>query len=62
MHLVLVSLLLTLRALARFRAALQLEILAMQHQLAVLERSRPRRPRLTQIRPPALGVALAGLW
>jgi putative transposase len=44
---VLVSLLLTLRTLARSRAALELEILALRHQLLVLERSRPRRLRLT---------------
>jgi hypothetical protein len=30
------------------RAALQLEILALRHQLAVLERARPGRPRLTR--------------
>jgi len=41
------TLLLTLRASLRNRAALQLEILALRHQLQVLERSRPRRVRLT---------------
>jgi putative transposase len=44
---VLRSLFLTLRLSMRTRAALQLEILALQHQLQVLERSRPRRLRLT---------------
>jgi putative transposase len=36
----------TLRASARSRIALQLEILALRHQLAVLQRTRPRRLRL----------------
>jgi hypothetical protein len=45
---VLVSLLLTLRTSARSRAALQLEILALRHQLQVLQRSRPRRLRLAK--------------
>jgi putative transposase len=43
---VLISLLLTLRGLARTRAALHLEVLALRHQLQVLQRSRPRRVRL----------------
>ena len=37
---VLLSLLLTLRTLARSRAALHLEILALPHQLDVLQRTR----------------------
>ena len=45
---VLVALLLTLRTWARSRAALQLEVLALRHQLHVLQRSRPRRLRLAQ--------------
>src|SRR5216683_7056029 len=45
---VLVSLLLTLRTWARSRAALQLELLALRHQLHVLQRSRPRRLRLAK--------------
>src|SRR6266853_1208750 len=45
---VLVSLLLTLRTWARSRAALQLELLALRHQLQVLQRSRPRRLRLAK--------------
>jgi putative transposase len=43
---VLISLLATLRGLARSRAALHVELLAVRHQLLVLQRSRPRRPRL----------------
>ena len=42
------SFLLTLRTWARSRAALQLEILALRHQLQVLQRNRPRRLRLTK--------------
>lgn len=42
------SLLLTLRSCVRSRAALQLEVLALRHQLQVLQRSRPRRLRLAQ--------------
>jgi hypothetical protein len=45
---VLVSLLLTLRTWARSRAALQLEVLALRHQLQVLQRARPRRLQLAQ--------------
>ena len=44
---VLTSLLLIARTSVRARAALQLEILALRHQLQVLKRSRPRRVRLT---------------
>src|SRR5262245_36692978 len=40
---VLISLLLTLRDLARSRVALHVEVLALRHQLQVLQRSRPRR-------------------
>src|SRR2546423_5802390 len=43
---VLVSLVLSLRSGLRSRGALQLEILALRHQLQVLNRSRPRRLRL----------------
>jgi hypothetical protein len=45
---VFVSLLLTLRGCVRSRAALQIEVLALRHQLQVLERSRPRLLRLTR--------------
>jgi putative transposase len=44
---VLVSLLLALRGSVRSRAVLQMEVLALRHQLHVLERSRPHRLRLT---------------
>src|ERR1700704_5450052 len=44
---VLVSLLLTLPGWARSRGALQLEMLALRHQLQVLQRARPPRLRLT---------------
>jgi hypothetical protein len=40
---VLISMLLTLRGLARSRVALHLEVLALRHQLQVLQRSRSRR-------------------
>ena len=45
---VLVSLLLTLRGLVCARTALHVELLALRHQIHVLERSRPRRLRLTR--------------
>ena len=45
---VFLALLLTLRNGARSRAVLQLEVLALRHQLEVLKRSRPRRLRLAQ--------------
>ena len=48
MRSVIVSLLLTLRASLRSRAVLQLEILALRHQLQVLERGPPGRLRLTR--------------
>jgi putative transposase len=48
MRSVIISLLETLRASLRTRVALQLEILAWRHQLQVLERTRPRRVRLTR--------------
>src|ERR671912_569971 len=43
---VLMSLLATLRGVVRSRAALHLEVLALRHQLQVLQRSQPRRVRL----------------
>jgi putative transposase len=45
---VLLSLLLTLRTWAHSRTALQLEVLALRHQLQVLQRTRPRWVRLTK--------------
>src|SRR4030095_10001037 len=49
MRSVLISLLLTLRGVARARAALHLEVLALRHQLQVLQRTKPRRVRLVQV-------------
>src|SRR5262245_6147930 len=45
---VLISVLLTLCGVARSRAALHLEVLALRHQLQVLQRTKPRRVRLVQ--------------
>jgi putative transposase len=45
---VFISVLLTLRSCARSRAIIQLEVLALRHQLQVLQRSRPRRLRLAR--------------
>ena len=45
---VLLSLLMTLRTWARSRATIQLEVLALRHQLQVLQRTRPRRVRLAK--------------
>ena len=47
MTFVLLSLLATLRGIVRSRAALHIEILALRHQLHVLQRSQPRRLRLS---------------
>jgi hypothetical protein len=58
---VLHSLLLSLRTLTRSRAALHLEILALRHQLAVLQRSRPHRVRLAKA-DRWLWVLLSRLW
>jgi len=46
---ILVSLRLTVRSVLRSRAALQLEVRALRHQLQVLHRSRPRRVRLAHV-------------
>jgi putative transposase len=56
-----ISLLLTLRDSVSARAALQFEMLALRHQLHVLERSRARRPRLTRV-DRWLWVWLARVW
>jgi len=61
MMLVLLSFLLTLRTWARSRAALQLEILALRHQLQVLQRSRPRRLRPAKTDRWLWGL-LSGIW
>ncbi len=53
---VFIALLLTLRDCVRSRARLQLEILALRHQLNVLERSQARRLRLTR------GDRLVRIW
>jgi hypothetical protein len=61
MRSVIVSLLVTLRASLRDRAALQREILALRHQLQVLERTRPRCVRLTRS-DRLLWVWLSRVW
>ena len=58
---VFLALLLTLRSCARSRIVLQLEVLALRHQLAVLKRSRPRRLRLAQA-DRLLWVWLSRVW
>jgi hypothetical protein len=58
---VLASLLLTLRTFFRARATLQLEILALRHQLHVVNRSRERRLPLTRA-DRVLWVFLSKLW
>jgi putative transposase len=58
---VLVSFLLTLRTAARSRAELQLEVLALRHQLQVLQRTRPRRVRLAKT-DRWLWVVLSRIW
>src|SRR5258706_7444228 len=58
---VLVSLFLSLRSCLRSRAALQLEILALRHQLQVLNRSRPQRLRFAQA-DRLLWVWLSRVW
>ena len=58
---VLLSLLLTFRSCVRSRAALQLEVLALRHQLQILERSRRRRLRLSRA-DRLLWVWLSRMW
>jgi len=58
---VLISILQTVRGTVRSRATLQLEILALRHQLHVLQRSRRRRIHLTQA-DRLLWVWLSGTW
>jgi putative transposase len=58
---IVVSVLLSLRSLVRSRAALHLEILALRHQLHVVERSRRPRLRLTAA-DRLLWVWLSGIW
>jgi putative transposase len=49
MNSVLISVLATLRGVMRSRVALHVELLALRHQLRVLEQSRPRRLRLSNV-------------
>ena len=58
---VLMSLVRTARLSLRSRAALQLEILALRHQLQVLQRSRHRRARLTHA-DRLLWIWLSSVW
>ena len=58
---VLASMLLTLRMSFRARATLQLEILALRHQLQVVTRSRPQRMRLTRV-DRLLWVWMSPVW
>jgi putative transposase len=58
---VLLSILLTLRTWAHSRAALQLEILALRHQMQVLQRARPRRLRLAKA-DRWLWVVMSRVW
>ena len=58
---VLISLLLTLRDCLRARAALHVELLALRHQIHVLTRSRPPRPRLTRT-DRLLWIWLSRVW
>jgi putative transposase len=57
----LVSFLLTLRTSTRSRAALQLEVLALRHQLQVLQRTRSRRLRFTTA-DRWLWIGLSRMW
>ena len=61
MHIVLRSVLVALLSTARTRASLQLEILALRHQLGVLQRTTGRRIRLGAT-DRLLWVALRRLW
>src|SRR5262245_54419717 len=54
---VLISVLLTLCGVARSRAALHLEVLALRHQLQVLQRTKPQRVTARSGGPLALDVA-----
>jgi len=58
---VLISLLETIRSAIRSRAALQLEVLALRHQLRVLDRSRLGRVRLTRV-DRVLWIWLSRVW
>jgi putative transposase len=58
---VLMSLLATLRGIVRSRAALHLEVIALRHQVQMLQRSKPRRLRLASCGQVALGVVVTRL-
>ena len=58
---VLLSVLLTLRTRAHSRTALQLEILALRHQLQVLQRTRPGRLRLSRM-DRCLWAMISRIW
>ena len=57
----LIALLASLRATTRSRLELAAEILALRHQLAVLQRTTPKRPRLRPI-DRLLWVVLSTVW
>ena len=59
---VFLSLLLTLRTWARSRAALHLEVLALRHQLQVLQRAQRRRLRLAKTDRLLLWSLLSRIW
>ena len=61
MYAVLISLLAGLTSTLRTRASLQFEILALRHQLAVLQRNKRRRVRL-RVWDRLLWIALVRLW
>ena len=45
----------------RSRVALELKVVALEHQLAVLRRQRPGRPQLSSLDRPSMGAALPDL-
>ena len=55
------TLLVTLRAIFRSRAALELENLALRHQIGVLQRSATKRPKLTA-GDRLLWIGLSRIW
>ena len=57
----LLAFLITLRSLIRSRIDLQLENLALRHQIGVLQRSRKKRPKLTSM-DRLLWVSLSRIW
>jgi hypothetical protein len=59
---VFLSLLLTLRTWARSRAALHLEVMALRHQLQVLQRAQRRRLRLAKTDRLLLWSLLSRIW